>query len=179
MTLNEYKQFVCGKRVCAIGIGVSNVPLIEFLLSCGANVTACDKKAKSELGEVAKKLESLGVTLICGEDYLKNLDFEIIFKTPGMRPDVKELVEARKKGSVVTSEMELFFELCPCKIVAVTGSDGKTTTTTLIYETLKKAGYTCHLGGNIGRPLIGDIEKITANDMAVLELSSFQLYTMK
>ncbi len=179
MTLNEYKQFVCGRRVCAIGIGVSNVPLIEFLLGCGANVTACDKKAKTELGEVAKKLEELGVTLICGEDYLKNLDFEIIFKTPGMRPDVKELEDARKKGSIVTSEMELFFELCPCKIIAVTGSDGKTTTTTLIYETLKKAGYTCHLGGNIGRPLIGDIEEITEKDMAVLELSSFQLYTMK
>ena len=179
MTLNEYKQFVCGKRVCAIGIGVSNVPLIEFLISCGANVTACDKKAKSDLGEIATKLESLGVTLICGEDYLDNLDYEIIFKTPGMRPDVKALNDARERGSIVTSEMELFFELCPCKIIAVTGSDGKTTTTTLIYETLKKAGYTCHLGGNIGRPLIGDIEKITANDMAVLELSSFQLYTMR
>ena len=179
MTLNEYKQFVCGKRVCAIGIGVSNVPLIEFLLGCGANVTACDKKEKSQLGEIAGKLENLGVELICGEDYLKNLDFEIIFKTPGMRPDVKELNGARSRGSIVTSEMELFFELCPCKIIAVTGSDGKTTTTTLIYETLKKAGYTCHLGGNIGRPLIGDIEKITANDMAVLELSSFQLFTMR
>lgn len=179
MTLNEYKQVVCGRRVCAIGIGVSNVPLIEFLISCGANVTACDKKEKSQLGEVAERLENLGVTLICGEDYLKNLDFEIIFKTPGMRPDVKELEDARKNGAVVTSEMELFFELCPCKIIAVTGSDGKTTTTTLIYETLKKAGYTCHLGGNIGKPLIGDIEKITANDMAVLELSSFQLFTMR
>ncbi|MBR3576408.1 MAG: UDP-N-acetylmuramoyl-L-alanine--D-glutamate ligase [Clostridia bacterium] len=179
MTLNEYKQFVCGKRVCAIGIGVSNVPLIEFLLGCGANVTACDKKEKSQLGEIAGKLENLGVELICGEDYLKKLDFEIIFKTPGMRPDVKELNDARSRGSIVTSEMELFFELCPCKIVAVTGSDGKTTTTTLIAKMLEAEGKRVFIGGNIGTPLLPEIEKITADDFVVVELSSFQLISMR
>ncbi|MBE7031891.1 MAG: UDP-N-acetylmuramoyl-L-alanine--D-glutamate ligase [Ruminococcaceae bacterium] len=116
-----------------------------------------------------------------GEDYLKDIpeDTEIIFKTPGLRGDVPELVKAQKNGVEITSEMELFFKLCPCKIIAVTGSDGKTTTTTLIGEMLKKEGYTCHIGGNIGKPLIGEVEKMTEKDIAVLELSSFQLFSMR
>lgn len=179
MTLKEYSEFVKGKNVTVIGIGVSNMPLIKFLCKLGANVTARDKKEKTEIKDKAAELEKMGVKLVLGEKYLENITEQIIFKTPGMRPDNPYLLDAVKNGSVLTSEMELFFELCPCKIFAVTGSDGKTTTTTLIYNILKHAGYTCYLGGNIGRPLIGDIEEIGENDMAVLELSSFQLFSMK
>ena len=179
MTLKEYEDFIKGKKVSVIGIGVSNMPLIRFLTKFGACVTARDKKEREAIAEKAAELESMGVTLVCGEKYLDGISDDIIFKTPGMRPDNPYLLEAAKKGSVLTSEMELFFELCPCRIFAVTGSDGKTTTTTLIYNILKQAGYTCYLGGNIGRPLIGDIEKIKESDMAVLELSSFQLFSMK
>ena len=179
MTLKEYEDFIKGKKVSVIGIGVSNMPLIRFLTKFGACVTARDKKEREAIAEKAAELESMGVTLVCGEKYLDGISDDIIFKTPGMRPDNPYLLEAAEKGSVLTSEMELFFELCPCRIFAVTGSDGKTTTTTLIYNILKQAGYTCYLGGNIGRPLIGDIEKIKESDMAVLELSSFQLFSMK
>lgn len=179
MTLKEYEDFIKGKKVSVIGIGVSNMPLIRFLTKFGACVTARDKKEREAIAEKAAELESIGVTLVCGEKYLDGISDDIIFKTPGMRPDNPYLLEAAEKGSVLTSEMELFFELCPCRIFAVTGSDGKTTTTTLIYNILKQAGYTCYLGGNIGRPLIGDIEKIKESDMAVLELSSFQLFSMK
>ncbi len=178
MTAQQYLEDIKGKKVTVIGIGVSNVPLIELLAKNGAEVTACDKREKSQLGDTVQKLEKIGVSLKCGENYLENLNAEIIFKTPGMRPDLPQLEKARQTGAQVTSEMELFFELCPCEIFAVTGSDGKTTTTTLIYEILKKAGYTCHLGGNIGKPLIGDILNIKETDKAVIELSSFQLFTM-
>ncbi len=177
MTLEEYKQDIKGKKVAVVGIGVSNMPLIDFLLSCGAEVFACDKN--ENIGENEELLRRKGVELKLGEAYLENLDAEIIFKTPGMRPDNPALVSAKQKGAEITSEMELFFQLCPCKKIAVTGSDGKTTTTTLIYNILTQAGYTCHLGGNIGRPLISDIEKIKPDDFAVVELSSFQLFSMK
>lgn len=167
-----------GKRVAFCGIGVSNTPLALQFAQYGADVTACDKHTRGELGDVCSTLEQAGVTLKLGESYLENLDFDIIFRTPGMRPDLPEFEDARKKGTVITSEMEVFFQLCPCKIFAVTGSDGKTTTTTLIAEMLREEGYTVHLGGNIGRPLLPIIENITASDIAVVELSSFQLITM-
>lgn len=177
MTAEEYGKYIRGKKAAVLGVGVSNLPLIEFLTKCGANVTARDKKQVSE--DIRRRVEESGAALICGEGYLDNIDADIIFKTPGMRPDVPQLEEAGKRGSTVTSEMELFFELCPCEIFAVTGSDGKTTTTTLVCEMLKKAGYTCHLGGNIGKPLIGEIGNIKPEDKAVVELSSFQLFTMR
>jgi len=181
MNAVEYKKTLKDKNISVIGVGVSNVPLIRFLLEGGARVTAHDKKTIEKLGDTYTELSKLGVTFILGEDYLKDIpeDTEIIFKTPGLRGDVPELVKAQKNGVEITSEMELFFKLCPCKIIAVTGSDGKTTTTTLIGEMLKKEGYTCHIGGNIGKPLIGEVEKMTEKDIAVLELSSFQLFSMR
>lgn len=174
----EYAKKINGKKVAVIGIGVSNTPLIDFLLSCGANVMACDRKASGSLGAVEDALRKKGVELHLGDTYLDNLDADVIFKTPGMRPDVPQLVKARERGAQITSEMEVFFDLCPCKIIAVTGSDGKTTTTTLIERILTEAGYRCHLGGNIGTPLIGKLEEIQKEDIAVLELSSFQLFTI-
>ena len=164
-----------GKEIMVVGIGVSHLPLIRLLASKGAAVTACDRR--EDLEEKAE-LESLGVTLHLGENYLQDLSGELIFKTPGMRFDHPALVSAVEQGSTLTSEMEVFFDLCPCKKIAVTGSDGKTTTTTLISEMLKAAGYTVHLGGNIGKPLLPEIESIRPEDIAVVELSSFQLHTM-
>lgn len=166
------------KKVCVIGMGVSNTPLVEWLLAHGAIVTARDKKSYDELNDKAKALIDSGVKLISGEDYLADIDDDYIFRTPGLRYDAPELAAAVEKGSVLTSEMELFFELCPAHIVAVTGSDGKTTTTTLISKILESAGKV-YVGGNIGAPLLPFVEKMTKDDWAVLELSSFQLHTMK
>ena len=176
---DAFKKYVNGKNISVVGIGISNLPLIKFLAKNGAKVTACDKKAEEELGETGVELLALGVKLNCGENYLDNLSGEIIFKTPGMRFDLPALVKARENGSIVTSEMEVFFEVCPAKIIAVTGSDGKTTTTTLIAKMLEREGKTVHLGGNIGNPLLCDADKIQSEDIVVLELSSFQLHTMK
>ncbi|MBR6719510.1 MAG: UDP-N-acetylmuramoyl-L-alanine--D-glutamate ligase [Clostridia bacterium] len=180
MTYSEYLLKIKDKNVGFLGIGRSNMPLIRMLAKEGVSVTVRDGKVSGSFGDMENELLSLGVNVITGEDYLKNLAVhDVIYKTPGIRGDKPEILEAVSLGTVLTSEMELFFELCPCKIFAVTGSDGKTTTTTLIYKILTQAGYTCHLGGNIGRPLIGDIEKIKPNDFAVVELSSFQLFNMK
>lgn len=167
------------KRVAFCGIGGSNLPLIDQFQEKGAKVLACDKRSREALGETARRLESQGVELRLGEDYLKNLDVDVIFRTPGMKFYLPELQEARARGVAVTSEMEVFFDLCPCKIFAVTGSDGKTTTTTILSEMLQAAGKTVHLGGNIGRPLLPEIEKIGEEDFAVVELSSFQLISMR
>lgn len=178
MTVLEYLTSLKNKRVAVIGIGVSNTPLIRMLLSAGINVTACDKNSRDGLGEISEELERLGAHLQLGENYLAGLDQDVIFRTPGLRPDVPALEAARERGAEITSEMEVFFRVCPCKIIAVTGSDGKTTTTTIISELLKAAGYNVHVGGNIGRPLLPDAASMNSSDVAVLELSSFQLMTM-
>lgn len=177
--LEEFKQNIKGKNVTVIGIGISNLPLIKYLVSLGANVTARDKNSREWLGEKYTECERLGVKCILGGDYLDNITDDIIFKTPGLRFDVPELVKARENGAIVTSEMETFFEVCPSHIIAVTGSDGKTTTTTLIHKIMTKAGYKTWLGGNIGNPLLADTDKMSENDWVILELSSFQLHTMK
>ena len=179
MTLNEYISSVKDKRICVIGIGVSNTPLIKRLLSDGCNVTACDKRTAEELGDDYAALSALGAKFMLGEGYLDKLDFDLIFRTPGLMPFDEHLEAAGKRGAQLTSEMELFMSLCPCKIFAVTGSDGKTTTTTIISELLKAQGYTVHLGGNIGTPLLCDVDGMKPDDMVVLELSSFQLHSMK
>ena len=178
ITLQEYLASLVGKRVAVIGIGVSNTPLIKTLLQAGISVTACDKSPRENFGGLAEELEAMGATLHLGESYLDGLDQDIIFRSPGIRPDIPPFLAAIEKGSVLTSEMEVFFEVCPCKIIAVTGSDGKTTTTTLISEMLKNAGYTVHLGGNIGKPLLSEAGEMSKDDVAVLELSSFQLMTL-
>lgn len=178
ITLQEYLDSIQGKRVAVIGIGVSNTPLIKTLLNAGISVTACDKAPRENFGPLAEELERLGAELHLGETYLDGLDQDIIFRSPGIRPDIPPFLAAMEKGSVLTSEMEVFFQVCPCKIIAVTGSDGKTTTTTLISEMLKNAGYTVHLGGNIGKPLLSEAGEMKKDDVAVLELSSFQLMTL-
>ncbi|WP_291637177.1 UDP-N-acetylmuramoyl-L-alanine--D-glutamate ligase [Clostridium sp.] len=176
---SEFKEFIKGKKVGVVGIGVSNIPLIHFLVKLQAVVTAFDKKTYDLLGEVATDFEKKGVKLVLGKDYLNDLTgFDVIFKTPSMRIDNPALIKAKEEGTYITSEMEEFIKYCPAKIYGVTGSDGKTTTTTIIYNILKKEGYKTWVGGNIGTPLFANIEEITNNDKVVLELSSFQLMTM-
>jgi UDP-N-acetylmuramoylalanine--D-glutamate ligase len=175
----EFKEFIRGKKVGVVGIGVSNIPLIHFLVKLGAVVTAFDKKTYSLLGEEALKFEKSGVKLVLGKGYLNDLTgFNVIFKTPSMRIDDPALLKAKEEGTYITSEMQEFIKYCPAKTFGVTGSDGKTTTTTIIYNILKKEGYKTWVGGNIGTPLFANIEEISSDDKVVLELSSFQLMTM-
>ena len=175
MKFEEYLDSLRNKSVAVIGIGVSNRPLIRLLLERGIPVTACDKKSREALGPLGDELEQHGCRLQLGEDYLKDLTEDVIFRTPGLRPDVPELAAAVARGSALTSEMEVFFQVCPCEMIAVTGSDGKTTTTTLTAFLLEKEGRKVVAGGNIGLPLISQCPKMSANDIVVAEMSSFQL----
>ena len=180
MTFEEYLTTLRGKQVAVIGIGVSNIPLIKLLLRKGIAVTACDKCQREAYDNqpLLRELERMGAKLRMGSEYLDELTQDVIFRSPGIRPDIPAFECAKANGAVITSEMEVFFQVCPCRTIAVTGSDGKTTTTTIIAKLLEAAGYHVHLGGNIGRPLLPDIESIHPYDLAVLELSSFQLLTM-
>ena len=177
--IKSYFDNLKGKRVAFVGLGRSNLPLIKMFCDSGAVVFACDSRAEDTLGANAQLAKDYGATLSLGENYLSDLDVDMLFRTPGMKFFSPELDTLREKGTEITSEMELFFELCPCKIIAITGSDGKTTTTTIISELLKTQGYTVHLGGNIGNPLMPEIFEIKEDDVAVVELSSFQLISMK
>lgn len=175
----HYFEKLKGKKTAVLGIGVSNRPLIRMLLDHGISVIACDKTPRKQLDAEVLSFENDGAELHLGEGYLENLEADVIFRTPGMRPDLPCITSCTQHGAVLTSEMEAFFEVCPCKMIAVTGSDGKTTTTTLISEMLKKAGHTVWVGGNIGQPLLPMAEQMEKTDFAVLELSSFQLMTMR
>ena len=177
MDLDTYMNSLRGKRAAVLGVGVSNRPLIELLVDHGCAVTARDKK--TDLGDFGAELAARGVALKLGEDYLADLTEDVIFRTPGLRPDLPPIAAAVERGSRMTSEMEAFFDVCPCPMIAVTGSDGKTTTTTIISELLRRAGRTVHVGGNIGHPLLSEAAAMAPTDWAVLELSSFQLMTMK
>ena len=150
-----------------------------MLCAMGVKVYAFDKRTEEQLGDLGSALKAQGVSLFCGEDYMDHLCGDWIIKTPGMRFDHPALEAARNRGSIITSEMELFFEYCPCPIIAVTGSDGKTTTTSLIYEMLSRTDRKVHLGGNIGFPLFCRLGEISKEDLVVAELSSFQLHTMR
>ncbi|MEO2508861.1 UDP-N-acetylmuramoyl-L-alanine--D-glutamate ligase [Clostridium paraputrificum] len=176
---SEFKEFIKNKKVAVVGIGVSNIPLIKFLVKLGAVVSAFDIKDEKALGDIADEFKELGVKLILGEGYLDKLTgFDVVFKTPSMRIDSEALVRAKGEGAYITSEMEEFVRYCKGKVYGVTGSDGKTTTTTIISKLLIEDGYKTWVGGNIGTPLFAQIEEIDEKDMVVLELSSFQLMTM-
>ena len=179
MDCKQFYNSIADKRIALCGIGVSNTPLVLKFLNLGARVFACDRRDRATIGELADRLEKAGAELRLGEDYLKNLEVDVIFRTPGMNFNLPELEEARRNGIAVTSEMEVFFDLCPATIFAVTGSDGKTTTTTLIAKMLEAAGKKVHVGGNIGRPLLPELDNIAPEDFVVVELSSFQLISMR
>jgi UDP-N-acetylmuramoylalanine--D-glutamate ligase len=176
--LERYFESLKGKHVLVLGLGISNRPLVKMLLERGIRVTGCDGTEHAELDAELLSLEAAGAELRLGEGYLDGLRGDVAFRTPGMHPNRPELAALRASGCRMTSEMEAFFEVCPCPIIAVTGSDGKTTTTTLISEILKRAGKTVWLGGNIGRPLLPLADRMDQDDEAVVELSSFQLMDM-
>ena len=183
--LEEFKKYINGRKAAVIGVGISNTPLIRWLVSLGCKVTACDKMNADD-PVLKKNIDALSdcsdnIEWSLGEKYLSHLcedHYDIVFKTPKMRFTTPELEALKANGSVLTTEMELFLNLCPAEIFAITGSDGKTTTTTLTAEILKQAGYRVWIGGNIGTPLLDKIADIEPDDKVVLELSSFQLLGM-
>ncbi len=180
--LHCFKDYIKGKHVTLLGMGISNRAAADFLLSAGAVLSARDKNP-SPSAQITEFLTSRGVKMICGEGYLSDITEDIVLRSPGIRYDIPELLAAAQRGVVITSEMEIFVSLCPARIFAVTGSDGKTTTTTLVSKMLEKAaektGDRVYLGGNIGTPLLPYVEEMREGDFAVLELSSFQLHTMR
>ena len=176
--LDEFKKNIKGKKIAVLGLGVSNIPAIKYLYSLGAIIYAHDEN--ENLSNEALELKKLdGIYFCIGKEALKNLnDMDYILRSPGIKPFKKEIEEALKSGVTLTSEIELLVELAPCKIIGITGSAGKTTTTTLVSTFLKDAGYNVWLGGNIGIPLFSNIDNMKKDDIIVLELSSFQLMTM-
>lgn len=181
LKLKAFESNIKGKRVAIIGIGVSNIPLIDYFHDLGARVTVFDEIDKALLDkDIIKKINDYGFDLVTGSNALHFLrGFNIIFRSPSCLPTTLQLKSEQKRGAIVTSEIEMLMNTCPCKVIGVTGSDGKTTTTTLIYEILKKAGYNCHLGGNIGIPLFTKVKDFKEDDIVILELSSFQLMDME
>ena len=175
----QYFLSLKGKRIAVLGLGVSNRPLVKLLLEFGCDVTGCDRTPRDKVDAEVLELETLGCKLSLGDTYLDGVEANVLFRTPGMHPGHPAIQALAQKGAEVTSEMEVFFEVCPCKLIAVTGSDGKTTTTTLISEMLKTAGKIVWLGGNIGTPLLPLVRQMQPEDYAVVELSSFQLMDMK
>ena len=168
------------KKVAFIGTGVTNNDTIRLFLKKGIDVTLCDRKTREQVGALADEFESAGANLSLGETYLNAIfECDIVFRAPGVYYHIPELEKAQKMGIIVTSEMEVFFDLCPCKTYAITGTDGKTTTTTITTEILERSGKKVHKGGNIGRALLPIIEEISEDDIAVVELSSFQLISMR
>ena len=175
---DTYFENLRGKRVAVLGLGVSNRPLVRLLLEYGCNVSGGDRTEREKLDAEVLELEKLGCKLYLGERFYEEMTAEVAFRTPGMHPNSPAVTALRNSGATITSEMEAFFEVCPCDMIAVTGSDGKTTTTTLISEMLKAQGKTVWLGGNIGTPLLPLVRQMKETDVAVVELSSFQLMDM-
>ena len=175
----NYFNSLRNKKIAVLGLGVSNRPLVRLLLEFGCDVVGCDRTPREKLDAEVLELEKLGCKLHVGDTYLDGVEADILFRTPGMHPGNPAIQALAARGAKVTSEMEVFFEVCPCSVLAVTGSDGKTTTTTLISEMLKAAGKTVWLGGNIGTPLLPLVRLMKPGDFAVVELSSFQLMDMK
>lgn len=167
------------QKIAVLGLGVSNRPLVRLLLEFGCRVTGCDRNPREKLDAEVLELEKLGAKLSLGDGYLDGVEANVLFRTPGMHPGNPAIQALRDRGAKVTSEMEVFFEVCPCTLIAVTGSDGKTTTTTLVSEMLKASGKTVWLGGNIGTPLLPLCRQMKKEDFAVVELSSFQLMDME
>ncbi len=178
--LREFNTYLKNRKVAVIGLGVSNLPLLDYLYEKGAIVTVFDDRDTEKISkEAIEKVNKYEFETSFGENNLDKLvGFDLIFRSPSCMPTKKELEEEERRGAIVTSEIEMLMEMAPCKVIGVTGSDGKTTTTSLIYEIVKNAGYNTHLGGNIGIPLFTKLKEIEPEDVIVLELSSFQLMNM-
>ena len=179
--LIEFNNYLRGRKVAVIGLGVSNVPLIDYLHDLKSNVTFFDGREIDDIDKkVVDKIVNYGMSFSFGKGYLEKLvGFDIIFRSPSCLPTVPELAKEAERGAIITTEIEMVIELCPSLVIGVTGSDGKTTTTTLIHEIIKEDGHNCFLGGNIGTPLFTRINEMQPEDIVILELSSFQLMNMK
>ena len=179
--LENFEKNLRNQKVAVIGLGVSNIPLIDYLNEKQAKVTVFDDREENKLSiDIVNKVKQYGFKYFLGKENLENLKgFDLIFRSPSCLPTKPELLAEKKRGAIVTTEIEQLMKMAPCKIIGITGSDGKTTTTTLTYEILKNAGYTVHLGGNIGIPLFTKLNEIMPEDIIVLELSSFQLMGME
>ena len=175
----SYFESFKNKRIAVFGLGVSNRPLVRLLLEFGCDCIGCDQTPREKLDEEVLELERMGCKLSVGAGYAEGLEADLVFRTPGMHPGNPGLEALRAKGATVTSEMQAFFDLCPCTVLAITGSDGKTTTTRLISEILRAAGKKVWEGGNIGTPLLPLIREMKETDFCVVELSSFQLMDLR
>lgn len=178
--LEEFNEYIRFRKVAVIGLGVSNLPLLEYLYNKKAQVTVFDERTLEEIPEeTINKINTYEFDTFFGKNCLENLNgFNVIFRSPSCLPTRPELQKEADRGAIVTTEVEMLMEMCPCKIIGVTGSDGKTTTTSLINAILQHAGYRTFLGGNIGTPLFTKLPEMEPNDIVVLELSSFQLMNM-
>ncbi|MBN2883174.1 MAG: UDP-N-acetylmuramoyl-L-alanine--D-glutamate ligase [Clostridia bacterium] len=177
----DYKKEIVKKRVAAVGLGISNRPLLKYMADLGVEITGFDSAPYEKLKSFVDEFRSYpNVSFNLGPDYLDKLKgFDVIFKTPAIRPDIDAFSREIRRGALMTSEMEVFMKMCCAKMIAVTGSDGKTTTTTLIGEILREQGYRVWVGGNVGAPLFDKLDEIGGGDIVVLELGSFQLQTIK
>ena len=178
--LEEFNEYIRFRKVAVIGLGVSNLPLLEYLYNKKAQVTVFDERTLEEIPEeTINKINTYEFDTFFGKNCLENLNgFNVIFRSPSCLPTRPELQKEADRGAIVTTEVEMLMEMCPCKTIGVTGSDGKTTTTSLINAILQHAGYKTFLGGNIGTPLFTKLPEMEPNDIVVLELSSFQLMNM-
>lgn len=179
--LKEFNEYIKYRKVAIIGLGVSNLPLLDYMYEKKARVTVFDERNIESISkQIMDKITDYGFEFHLGKNCLENLKgFDIIFRSPSCLPTRPELQQEENRGAIITTEIEMLMKMCPCKIIGVTGSDGKTTTTSLIYSILQKAGYNTYLGGNIGTPLFTKLPEIKPDDIVVLELSSFQLMGME
>ena len=179
--LEQFEKDIEKKKIAVIGIGVSNIPLIDYLHEKKAEVSVFDDREEDKISkDILEKLKKYNFKCYFGKRNLDNLyGFYLIFRSPSCLPTKPELEKEAQRGAIITTEIEQLIKMAPCKVIGITGSDGKTTTTSLIYSILKEAGYNTYLGGNIGTPLFTKISEIKPDDIVVLELSSFQLMGMK
>ena len=178
--LEQFNKFASGKKIAIIGLGVSNLPLLDYFHNLACKISVFDNKEKVELDkDIIEKIDKYDIQYFGGDNNLQNLKgFDIIFRSPIVMPYRKEIKSEAERGALVTSEIEMVLKLTPSKVIGITGTEGKTTTTSIIYEIIKKAGYKCFLGGNIGKPIFTQIKDMRPEDIIVLEMSSFQLTNM-
>ena len=178
--LEQFNKFASGKKIAIIGLGVSNLPLLDYFHNLACKISVFDNKEKAELDkDIIEKIDKYDIQYFGGDNNLQNLKgFDIIFRSPIVMPYRKEIKSEAERGALVTSEIEMVLKLTPSKVIGITGTEGKTTTTSIIYEIIKKAGYKCFLGGNIGKPIFTQIKDMRPEDIIVLEMSSFQLTNM-
>ncbi len=179
--LEEFNNYVKFRKVAIIGMGVSNIPLLDYFYEKKSKVMVFDNREISEMPkDIMDKITEYSMEFSLGKNYLSKLNnFDLIIRSPSCMPTIPEIEKEATRGAIVTTEVELLMKMCPCKIIGITGSDGKTTTTTLISEIIKAGGYECYVGGNIGTPLFTKLKDIMPDDVVVLELSSFQLMGME